>query len=308
MIDLTVIIVTWNYRADIDRCLTSIHSAGTVCPMKTVVVDNNSGDGTADTIARAFPWVELVRNAGNAGFAAANNQAVKRCDSRYVLLLNPDTQVSPGAFDGLVQFMDARPTAWAAGPSMVNSDGSLQRTGVRFPTLWNIFVESLFLDRMLPHSHVFGGHRELYRDPTITRKVDYVQGSCLIARREAITQVGGLDEEYFMYFEETDWCYRVSQAGGEVWYCPDVSVVHFGGGTTGHYDERRLVHYYASLILFYRKHHSLAGRAAVRLVIGCRAILRLLVWCAIAIARPGIRESARSSARGYLRVLAGVFR
>jgi hypothetical protein len=174
MIDLTVIIVTWNSRADIDRCLTSIHSAGTVCPMKTVVVDNNSGDGTADTIARAFPWVELVRNAGNAGFAAANNQAVKRCDSRYVLLLNPDTQVSPGAFDGLVQFMDARPTAWAAGPSMVNSDGSLQRTGVRFPTLWNIFVESLFLDRMLPHSHVFGGHRELYRDPTITRKVDRV--------------------------------------------------------------------------------------------------------------------------------------
>jgi GT2 family glycosyltransferase len=306
MIDLTIIVVTWNSMADISRCLASVRDAGTRNRVGIVVVDNNSSDGTPDSVAREFSHVRLVRNAGNTGFAAANNQAMRNADSRYVLLLNPDTEVLPGAIDGMIGFMDSHPAAWAAGPALLNGDRTPQRTGVRFPSNWNLFVESLFLDRLFPATRMFGRHRELYADPSVARQVDYLQGSCLMVRKEALNRIGFLDEGFFMYFEETDWCYRMKQAGGEVWYTPDAQVIHYGGGTFGHYDERRLVHFYTSLKRFYRKHHSPGGQIVVRIILGCRALLRWTMWSALARIRPGLRERARSSARGYRRVFAEI--
>jgi N-acetylglucosaminyl-diphospho-decaprenol L-rhamnosyltransferase len=308
MTDLTIIIVTWNSMADISRCLDSIQNAGTTGNVRTVVVDNRSSDGTPDAVARGFPFVHLVRNSGNTGFAAANNQALRSAESRYMLLLNPDTEVDPGAIDALIRFMDAHPQAWAAGPALLNGDRTPQRTGVKFPTLWNLAVETLFLDRLFPMSRLFGSHRELYADPTAARQVDYLQGSCLIVKKEAVERIGGLDEGFFMYFEETDWCFRMKEAGGEIWYTPDASVIHFGGGTFGHYDERRLVHFYTSLKRFFEKHHSPSGLLAVRLLILCRGIIRWIVWTMVSILKPGLRDRARSSAHGYMRVIHEAFR
>jgi GT2 family glycosyltransferase len=211
--------------------------------------------------------------------------------------------VQPGALDAMAEFLDAHETVWAVGPAIVNPDGSPQRTGVRFPSNWNILAETLFLDRLYPQSRLFGRHKEMFEDPSRPRPVDYVQGACLMVRFKAIETVGPLDERFFMYFEETDWCYRMKAAGGEVYYCPSGTVVHFGGGEIGHYDEHRLLQYHRSLLLFYQKNYSTAQAVAMRAILVVRAVLRTLVWLVLAAVRPTLRRSALSSVRGYVKVL-----
>ncbi|MEK9136487.1 MAG: glycosyltransferase family 2 protein [Bacteroidota bacterium] len=301
MVDLTIFIVSWNCKQYLADCLRSIEATGSRLSNHVIVIDNNSTDGTVEMVKRDFPRVTFVQNQSNIGFAAANNQAMKMAQARYVMLLNPDTIVHPDGLDALVRFMDQHPSVWAAGPAMLNRDGTPQRTGVRFPSNWNIFCEALFLDRLFPRSRLFGGHKELYADPATSRPVDYVQGACLCARHDAYIKVGGLDQKFFMYFEETDWCYRMKRAGGEVYLCPDARVTHFGGGDVGHYDEQRLVHYHRSLLRFYRKHYSVSSLQVLRVVGVMRSAIRVIMWGTIAVFRPALRTSAQSSQRGYLK-------
>ena len=302
MSDLTVIVVSWNCKGYLADCLRSIESSGSnTAPV--VVVDNNSNDGTVEMLRQEFPQIHLLVNRENTGFATANNQALKKVQSRYVLILNPDTVVRPGALDAMVRFMDEYPDVWAAGPTILNGDGSRQHSGVRFPNNWNIFVEALFLDRLFPQSRLFGRHKELYEDPTLSREVDYLQGSCLMVRSSAIERVGGLDERFFMYFEETDWCYRMKAEGGKICTCPPATVIHFGGTALGHFDEQRLTHYHRSLLRFYRKHYSPSRTIAVRVILWFRSLIRICVWCIAWFARPALRSSAASSVRGYVNVI-----
>ena len=308
MTDISIIFVSWNCWAYLEDCLKTLLSQTSRCTTRIVVVDNGSTDGTPALLKARYPSVTVVENRENLGFAAANNQAMRIVRSRYVLLLNPDTVVKPGALDALVEFMDANPDAWVVGPMMMNADGTLQRTGVRFPNNWNIFSEALFLDRLVPSSRVFGRHKELYADPEAARQVDYVQGACLMVRSKVTEDLGGMDEQFFMYFEETDWCYRMKMAGGQVWYCPSAKVIHFGGGELAHYDERRLVHYHRGLLLFYKKYYSMRKRVVLRFILFLRTCIRICVWAAIAISATSRRQAAASSLRGYLRTLALVFR
>ncbi len=301
MTDLTIIIVSYNCREDLRRCLRSLPPASVHRPTRTVVVDNASTDGTPAMITGEFPDVHLTVNAVNRGFGAANNQALRDAVTPYVLLLNPDTIVGPGAFDTMLDWMDSHPEVSACGPLLRNPDQTLQRTGVRFPSIWNILVEALFLDRMFPTSRLFGRHRELYLDPKVPRQVDYVQGSCLLVRTSVLPRVGLLDEDFFMYFEETDWCFRIKEAGGMVWVCPNAEVVHIGGGTEGHYDEARLVHYHRGLLRFFAKHYPGWQGLLVRPVLAVRSLVRLVLWCSVALVKPRLRAEARSGIRGYLR-------
>lgn len=303
MIDVSIIIVTWNSREDLERCLPSLTDGVRKHTSEVILVDNASVDESIRFARSILPAVRVIQNDVNAGFAAANNQALLSAEGRYVCLLNPDTIVHEGGLDALVDFMDANPRAWASGPAMYNGDGTAQRTGVRFPSLWNLAVEMLFLDRLFASTRLFGAHRELFRSSTTARPVDYVQGACLMVRREAVEKAGGLDERFFMYFEETDWCFRFKQAGGEVWLVPTAGVVHFGGGSTGHFDERRLQYYFESLLRFYDKHHGAVGRAAVRVLVFLRSASRIPVWILAGLVRPGLRSAARSSCRGYARVI-----
>lgn len=308
MKDLIVIIVSWNCWDYLEQCIMSLEASDTAAAHDIVVVDNASTDGSVELITRRFPAVRVIENGGNAGFAAANNRALRETRGRYFLLLNPDTLVRSGALDTLVRFMDEHQEAWAAGPMMLNGDGSLQRGGVRFPSTWNILVEALFLDRLFPRSRVFGSHRELYEDPHAARSVDYLQGACLIVRAAAVDKIGPLDERFFMYFEETDWCYRMKQEGGQVLYCPRATVVHFGGGETGHYDERRLVFYHQSLLMFYRKHKGTIDLMILRAALLLRCLIRILVWLLAPAFLQRLRPFAASSLRGYLHALTLVVR
>lgn len=303
MLDLAIIIVSWNCREYLSGCLRSIVSSGTQSRYTVLVVDNDSSDGTVPYIREMFPSIRILTNTSNVGFAAANNQGMRGVQSRYVLLLNPDTLLHPGALDAMIGFMDEHTDAWAAGPAIVNADGSRQHSGVRFPSNWNIAAEALFLDRLFPRSKLFGRHKELYEDPGRVREVDYLQGSCLMVRTEAIGIIGDLDEQFFMYFEETDWCYRMKHAGGKVLYCPMATVVHFGGNEPGHFDEHRLVYYHRSLLLFYRKHFTSGKAVVLRFLLVIRSLLRIILWGGTGMLRPALRHSAISSARGYARTL-----
>ncbi len=198
MTDISIIIVTWNNSSDISICMDSLAGVGKGLSVEIVVIDNASQDATTEKVLAGYPGVRVVKNKQNVGFAAANNQAFGSTESRYVMLLNPDTSVDAGTIESLAQYMDDCPAAWVAGPTILNPDRSLQRSGVRFPSRWNILVESFFLDRLFARSWLFGSHKEIYQDPCKARRVDYLQGSALMVRREALTKVGGLDEAFFL--------------------------------------------------------------------------------------------------------------
>ncbi len=275
--------------------------------MSVVVVDNGSTDGTVEMLQNDFAGTVVLANSTNKGFAAANNQAFTVLQSRYVMLLNPDTIIHKDALRLLVRFLDENPAVWAAGPLMLNRDGSHQASGVRFPNNWNILCETLFLDRLFPRSRFVGRHKELFADLSIPRSVDYVQGACLLVRSDILNVVGGLDERFFMYFEETDWCYRMKQRGGQIYLFPEARVTHFGGGETGHYDEARLIHYHRSLLRFYRKHYSTWSSIIVKMIIALRSLVRLAGWSLMAVVRPRLRSFAVSSMRGYIRTYSILF-
>ncbi|HET6271945.1 MAG TPA: glycosyltransferase family 2 protein [Bacteroidota bacterium] len=307
MVDLAIVIVSWNSRDDIDACLKSIRERPPRCSFAITVVDNGSTDGTVTLLESTFPEVHLILNADNVGFAAANNQALRTLKCRYALLLNPDTVLRPDALDVMVGFMDRNPDAWAAGPAVFNRDGTRQRTGVTFPGIWNILVEAFFLDRVFPRSRMFGRHKQLYEDPAQVRHVDYVQGACLMVPFKVLEKVGGLDEQFFMYFEETDWCFRMKKAGGHVWYVPSAEVVHLGGGKVGQYNETRLIYYHRSLLLFFRKHHSFVRAMVVRLILVVRSFVRIVAWLGVVLVKPNLRVAALSSVRGYCKTYALIF-
>jgi hypothetical protein len=303
MTDLSIIIVSWNSRQDLERCLPSIPAATAGHSYEVVLVDNDSADNTLEYVRSVMPECVCHRNDVNRGFAAGNNQGISLAHGRYCLLLNPDTVLKSGACDRLIEFMDLHATVSACGPALLNGDGSPQRTGVRFPSLWNLFVEALFLDRLFPRTRLFGAHRELYADPAVPRMVDYVQGSCLLVRRETVDRIGLLDESFFMYFEETDWCKRMNDSGGEVWYVPAARVVHLGGGAFGHYDEKRLTTYHRSLLQFFKKHHSPWEQLLLRGIILKRSAVRLIAWGVLYVFSGGPRRNrAQSALLGYRRV------
>ena len=299
--ELSIVIVTWNSRGYLEPCLRSLGAGAR--DREVFVVDNASQDGTPDLVRASFPEVRLVVNTENLGFAAATNVGLRQAGGRHALLLNPDTLAHPGALEALTAYADAHPEAWALGPRLLDPDGSLQRTGVRFPSAWNLLVEALFLDRLLPRTRLFGSHCERYADPARARRVDYLQGSCLLLRMDAVRRVGELDEEFFLYFEETDWCYRCRAAGGEVHYVPDATVTHHGGSGERHYGERRLLLHHAGLLRFCRKHYGTARGAGVRAAAGARALIRLGQWSLLALLGLPDRTRAWSSVRGYAGVL-----
>lgn len=309
MIDLSVIIVTWNCRQYALDCLASIEKGGARrrIHIEILLVDNDSTDGTVEAVRKAFPSVHVTANRTNAGFATANNQAIRESKGRYVLLLNPDTLVNTDALDTMTAYLDANGSVAAIGPTVLNGDGTQQFTGVRFPNTWNFFSESFFLDRFFPRSRLFGRHKSLYEDFSKPFSVDFVQGSCLMVRRSVLDSVGLLDESYFMYFEETDLCYRIKNAGYDIHFVPSASITHFGGGEEGHFTERRLLHYHRSLFLFYRKNHGPASRIAVRFVIALRSLIRIGAWSLTALLRPDMRHKAGSIIIGYCKTFGLIF-
>lgn len=227
---ISIIVVNWNVRDLLHGCLASIYAHGGLPPeaMRVIVVDNASADGSVEMVREHFPQVLLVDNKDNVGFGRANNQALPMCVGRYVLLLNPDTVVEPGAIASLVRQMDTQPDVSVIGCRLLNGDRTLQRwTGGAYPRLLNLMNHYFFFDRLLPAAW---RPMPLYLDRDVPHDidVDWVSGACMVLRADALD--GKLfNTEYFMYGEDMELCHRLKQAGGRVVYSPKVSIIHYQG-------------------------------------------------------------------------------
>lgn len=231
------------------------------------VVDNASTDGSAQMVAAEFPGVHLIANGENRGFAAANNQALKQSSARYVLLLNPDTIVLPEALQRLIDFMEQDPRAGAAGVALLNPDGTPQHSSFHFPTLTMVFLEFFPLNHRLTDSRL-NGRYPLSRYGGRPFEIDHPLGACFIVRRTAAEQVGWLDEDYFIYCEEVDWCWRLKRAGWKIFCVPQAKVVHYGAQSTRQFRGRMLVELHRSRQILFRKHYGRLYRYLARRIVG----------------------------------------
>jgi len=307
---LSILIVNWNTRELLAECLESvigdrlpvigIQSPENRLPFtdyrlpltEIIVVDNASSDGSAAMVRQDFPSVHLIENRQNVGFARANNQAICHSRGRYVLMLNSDTLVHPGALETLVALMDAHPQAGACGPRLLNGDGSLQHACHPMLTPGREFWRLLFLERLRPRA-TYPMQRW---DTTTPRRVEVIKGACLLLRRSALDQVGLLDDQYFMYTEEVDLCHRLAQAGWELWYEPRAVVTHFGEASSRQVREEMYLQLYRSKVQFYRK---FGGRQRV-------GLYKALV--ALAYAPRAVAASLAGLIRPALRPQANLFR
>ncbi len=240
-------------------CLRSIY-ANTATEFEIIVVDNGSEDGTVEMVQAEFPAIRLIRNDHNTGFARPTNQALRLSRGEYVLLLNPDAVVLPGALDHLVEFMQAHPEAGICGPKVLNSDGTVQKQCHRsFATPWDLVCYFSGLMALFPKSRLFGRYLMTYLDEQVVNEVDVVSGACLLARRALLDGIGLLDEQFFAYHEETDFCFRAKRAGWRVFYTPAAQIMHYGGRGGSRVDPyRSIVEWHRSYYRYYRK--DLAAR------------------------------------------------
>jgi GT2 family glycosyltransferase len=251
MTDLCIIIVSWNTKEYLLHCLESIFQKRESVPWEVVVMDNGSRDGSGTAVKKIFPAVHLIENDRNLGFSKAANQGLKKSSGRYALLLNPDTRVKKGAIERLVSFMDVHPEAGVAGVQLLNSDGSRQNSVANFPSLATELVSKSLLRWMFPKR--FPGKGRNYSEPI---EVDSVIGAFMIVRREAIERVGLLDEDYFLFLEETDWCYRMKKAGWKVYHLPQAEIYHFQGKSAETEKKKAKVEYYRSRYHFFKKNRG----------------------------------------------------
>ena len=254
-VDLSIVIVSLNAEIVLQECLSSL-KRGVHVSHEIIVVDNGSVDGTADMLGAQFPNVVLIHNSRNEGFVRATNQALSVARGRYYLLLNPDTIVMPGATDALLSLMRCTPGAGIVGPKVLNRDGTFQpqcKRGV--PTPLAAFGYFSGLGHLFPENRKLNQYLLSYLDQDAASPVYAVSGCCLLARREMVKQVGFLDEVYFAYGEDLDWCHRAHEAGWSVHYEPTARIVHLGGqGGSAAQPGRALYHWHRSMWIFYRKH------------------------------------------------------
>ena len=281
MSDVSVVVVTFNSAEWIERCLDSVRD------YETIVVDHGSTDGTIELVRQTFPETRLIEQE-NLGMGGGNNTGMRLASGRYFLLLNSDAWVLDEGIEELARFGDDHPDAAVVGPRLLNPDGSLQRSARAFPTLWRLTTEYLFLRKLAPRSRALNTFYEGGFDHDELREVDWLFGACLLVRRDAADEVGLFDEDFFMFSEETDWCYRFRQAGWSVYFFPGAEVVHVGGASHG---GRLFAENVRGHLRFLAKHRGTreAERARRLLLAGVR--LRLLLFRGER--RRGYREAAR---------------
>lgn len=255
--DISVVIVNYNVREFLNNALISLLKALEGYSSEIFVVDNASDDGSVELIQQRFPQVHLIVNKTNVGFAKANNQALALSKGKYLLLINPDTLVQENTFAILKEYFANNSDAGMIGCKIINPDGSLQLACRRsFPTPWIAFTKTFGLSSLFPKSKLFARYNLTYLDPDKSYEVDAISGSFMMMKREVFEKIGGLDETFFMYGEDLDWCYRIQRSGWKVYYVPATSIIHYKGESTKRSDIDELKVFYNAMRLFVRKHHT----------------------------------------------------
>jgi N-acetylglucosaminyl-diphospho-decaprenol L-rhamnosyltransferase len=287
--ELSIVIVNWNVRELLRRCLDSIlgsdglyvgldtpgYSTSEGWTAEVIVVDNASADGSTAMLAQNYPWVRVVANSDNRGFTRANNQGLAISRGRFVLFLNPDTELRPDALRVMLDYAAAQPQVGIIGPQLRYGDGSLQSSRRRFPTLVTFFLESTVVQRWWPRNRVLSRYYVLDRPDDAISRVDWVVGACMLVRRAVLDQIGGFDEGFFMYSEELDLCRRAVDAGWHVVYLPAAVVTHYEGKSSEQVVAARHIHFQTSRVRYAQKHH---GRLAATVLRGFLLLTFAFQW------------------------------
>jgi GT2 family glycosyltransferase len=274
--ELSIIIVNWNVKPLLRDCLNSVSKAIAAAPdlsTEIIVVDSASSDGSPDMVRKEFSWVRLIANNKNVGYAGGNNMGVDAAQGRFLFLLNPDTVVHANILHQLVDFMDSHPQSGAVGPQLLWPDGSIQSSRRRFPTVGTLFWESTLLGQWFPNNRYIRDYQYADQTPDHPQIVEWVVGAAILIRRDAWQQVGPIDEDYFMYFEETDWCRRAVEIGWLVYYQPDAQVVHFEGKSSEQVIAARTIRFQRSKLRYAEKYFGSSWAV----------LLRVFLWTTFAI-------------------------
>jgi len=267
--DLSIVIVNWNVCDLLQRCLWSLSGAEAYSApeftSEVIVVDCASSDGSVEIVRREFPWVRLIASGENLGYARGNNQGVAGAGGRYLLILNPDTEIVGDSLVMMIRYLEEHPAVGVVGPQLCNPDGTLQPSRRRFPTLATAFCESTLLQQWFPSNRFARRYYLDDRPADTTQAVDWLVGAALMIRRETWRQVGPLDEDFFMYFEELDWCRRCRMAGWEIHYLPAAQIIHHEGKSSEQVVAARTIRFQRSKIHYFRKYYGKGWGWIVRL-------------------------------------------
>lgn len=293
--DLSIIVVNYNGGKVIIDCLSSVLKETTRVDYELIIADNNSTDGSVGAIKELFPDVLLIENKENFGFAKANNCAIKESSGKYVLLLNPDTVILSGAIDKLFEFIESKPDAGAACGKAYNVDGTIQHTIGRFPSITNQIGSAISIHKFLPNARLFQERIRSDRYYQHEHPVDWGLGAFLMIRREALDQIGLLDERFFMYAEERDYCYRLWKAGWKVYFSPEAEIIHIG-------QSKVIPALFAELknsrMMFISKHYRGIKRGAIWSINVVDLAFRMAFWSSLRFfLSPKSRDEARNKSR-----------
>lgn len=277
---VSVVIVSWNTRDLLRNCLLTVDREARLLDgeLEVFVVDNGSTDGTVEMVRKSFPSVALIANTENAGFAAANNQALARCKGEYVLLLNPDTELKTGALGQMIRFLKSGVYVGAVGPLLISPDGSMQESCYPRPTLFRELWRLLYLDRL----HRIAAYPMTDWSLDRARQVETLQGACILIKRSVLDEIGLLDQDFFIYTEEIDLCRRIIAAGWRIYWLPVATVVHYGGQSTRQAASQMFIELYRSKLHYFRKHNGWLGgflyKVILLICIVPRLVLPPLAW------------------------------
>ena len=274
---VSVIVVSWNAKDLLRGCLSSLEQTKPASVMEVIVVDNDSHDGSAEMVEVEFPSVRLIRSGGNLGFAGGNNVGISIARGDALALVNSDALVHPGCLETLLAFLQQTPKAGLVAPKVFGSDGLLQRNSRNLPSLWNTFCRAIALDRLFPDLPGLSGYevpRGAHQHP---HRAQVLSGCFWMARKAAVDQVGMLDERFFFYGEDIDWCKRFADAGWTLHFIPQATATHLGGGSSSAAPIRFSIEMLRATLQYWRKHHGAAGEWLCRLILIFHHGMRLTV-------------------------------
>lgn len=299
-LDLSVIIVNWNVRDFLRECLRSLDAGRGDLSLEVIVVDSASSDGSAEMIATEFPWVRLIACNDNVGFPKGNNIGLAESKGSAILLLNPDTVVLDDALPLMLTYLEAHPDVGALGPMVLNPDRTIQSSRRRFPTPATAFFESTWLENLAPG--LLRHYYALDLPDDQTADVDWLTGACILIPRAVYESVGGMDEGYFMYSEELDWCRRIKAAGWRVVYYPEARIIHHYGKSSEQAVTARHINFQRAKLRYFRKYHGRMTATVLRLF-----LLAIYAWQMVLEGVKGLlgskRELRRQRVRAYYDVL-----
>ncbi|MFC1888619.1 glycosyltransferase family 2 protein [Thermodesulfobacteriota bacterium] len=290
--DLSFVVASWNAKDYLSECLKTLTHELSGHGAEIIVVDNGSTDGSPEMVGERFPHVLLIRNDTNLGFAKANNIAIRQSTGRYIVLVNSDVKVLEGCIDRMLSYMDSHSDVGMLGPKILSADGTVQRSCMGFPTLWNSFSRALALDVVFPNSKVFGGKMMTFFHHDKISDVEVVNGCVWMVRREALNEVGLLDEKFFIYAEDIDWCKRYWVAGWKVVFYPEAEAIHFGSASSSNNPTRFYLEIYRANLKYWEKHHGRIAKFCFVLITLIHHILRLFGQLTLYSIKSSKREQA----------------